>query len=313
MPRDAGGTYTAPDSNPVVAGTTISPDWANDTVADIGDEISDSLSRSGKGDMAVPFKALDGSRNAPGFSFQNDPSSGWYRAGTADVRLSLLGTDRVKILLNTVYAAIFSALSSTTLTLKGAVADGASAVGLILEHVNALTTSGAKLVSFCNATVEKASIDKDGKIACVGLDVGTHKVTSVVDPTSAQDAATKAYVDGGTTTISVGTQWTAGTNNVFRVGRLVTVNFVGTAGASSQWSNIGTLPSGYRPGTGNSISAYASVSDASDSNKAYPARVEIGDSGTVAVGLYDNGTSLVSIFAIGTGDAVSFTCTFATL
>jgi hypothetical protein len=45
----------------------------------------------------------------------------------------------------------------------------------------------------------------DGLFQCVGLDAGSQKITNVAEPTSAQDAATKAYVDansGGATYFS---------------------------------------------------------------------------------------------------------------
>lgn len=50
------------------------------------------------------------------------------------------------------------------------------------------------------STARRASIDgalqKDGSITATGaLNMGSHKITAVTDPTSAQDAATKKYVD----------------------------------------------------------------------------------------------------------------------
>ena len=56
MPRDANGNYTLPPSNPVIAGTPITASWANPTMQDLGQEITNSLSRNGEGGMLVPFK-----------------------------------------------------------------------------------------------------------------------------------------------------------------------------------------------------------------------------------------------------------------
>lgn len=42
-----------------------------------------------------PILAADGTKAAPGIAFSAEPSSGWYRAGAGDVRLSVLNTDRV--------------------------------------------------------------------------------------------------------------------------------------------------------------------------------------------------------------------------
>lgn len=46
------------------------------------------------GTVATPLLAPDGSKALPSHSFSSEPSSGWYRAGAGDVRLSVLNTDR---------------------------------------------------------------------------------------------------------------------------------------------------------------------------------------------------------------------------
>lgn len=80
MPRNAAGTYTLPASNPVVTGTPIqSGGWANPTMSDIGNEITNSLDRGGRGGMTGPFGVTDGSAVAPGLRFTNDPDNGLYR------------------------------------------------------------------------------------------------------------------------------------------------------------------------------------------------------------------------------------------
>ena len=55
--RDASGTYTLPvnSENPAVFGTPINPTDHNSTMNDIKAEITDSLSRSGKGGMTAPL------------------------------------------------------------------------------------------------------------------------------------------------------------------------------------------------------------------------------------------------------------------
>jgi hypothetical protein len=82
MPRNASGTYTLPSGNPVVSGTLIDATWANNTMADLGNEVTDSLSRSGEGAMLAPLRIIDGVQATPSLAFSNEPSSGLYRAGT---------------------------------------------------------------------------------------------------------------------------------------------------------------------------------------------------------------------------------------
>ena len=89
--RNGSGTYSLPNGNPVVSGTTVSSTWANNTLSDIGNELSGSLSRSGYGGMLAPLQCSDGNQGAPGVGFTNEPASGLYRNATGDVRVSVRG------------------------------------------------------------------------------------------------------------------------------------------------------------------------------------------------------------------------------
>ena len=93
MPRIAGGSYILPTSNPVATGTVIRSEWANDTMDDIAVAMTDSLSRSGLGNMLVPFRVPDGSVGQPSLSFLNNTQSGLYIAAPNDVRMSIGGVD----------------------------------------------------------------------------------------------------------------------------------------------------------------------------------------------------------------------------
>lgn len=55
MPRDSGGTYTLPAGNPVAADTLIDAAWANSTLADIGNEMSNTLHKDGRVAMTGPL------------------------------------------------------------------------------------------------------------------------------------------------------------------------------------------------------------------------------------------------------------------
>jgi hypothetical protein len=80
MPRDASGNMTLPAGNPVVTHTTASSSVMNATLTDIASEMTDSLSRSGKGAMLVPLPFADGTEAAPGITFDSELTSGLYRA-----------------------------------------------------------------------------------------------------------------------------------------------------------------------------------------------------------------------------------------
>jgi hypothetical protein len=96
MPRDSNGNYTLPPGNPVVTGTTIESGWANPTMSDIGAELTNSLDRDGRGGMRAPFRFINGTVGAPGITWTAEPSSGFYRAGTSDMRASIAGVDRMR-------------------------------------------------------------------------------------------------------------------------------------------------------------------------------------------------------------------------
>lgn len=164
MPRNSGGTYTLASGNPVVAGTRITAAHENSTVSDMAAELTDSLSRSGRGGMTAPLRGVSGTAAAPGLSFTAEPGSGLYRSAAGDIRLSRLGVDVLKAASDMVGAAIWGTLAAASAILRGAVADGASAVGVILDNSVTLADAAAKLVSVRNNGAEKAYFDKDGHL-----------------------------------------------------------------------------------------------------------------------------------------------------
>lgn len=91
--RNTSGTmslYTP--GNPVTTGSAISSTWANNTLTDIASEITNSLDRNGRGSMSAALKLYAGTVSAPGLAFSSETSSGLYRAGAGDVRMSMGGT-----------------------------------------------------------------------------------------------------------------------------------------------------------------------------------------------------------------------------
>jgi hypothetical protein len=93
MPRDNNGDYTLPAGNPVNSGTTITSQWANSTFEDVADALTDSLDRNGRGGMAGPFQNFDGTEAFPGIAWANELSTGLYRAGLDDMRVSVIAQD----------------------------------------------------------------------------------------------------------------------------------------------------------------------------------------------------------------------------
>lgn len=96
MPRDSNGNYTLPSGNPVVTGTVIAAGWANPTMGDIGNELTNSLDRQGRGGMLAPFKFLDGTAGAPGMTWTTEPTMGFFRAGASDMEATVAGVPRMR-------------------------------------------------------------------------------------------------------------------------------------------------------------------------------------------------------------------------
>jgi len=96
MPRDSAGNYTLPAGNPVLSSTIIDTSWANPTMEDLGDSLTNSLSRNGEGGMLVPFKNVDGTVAAPGITFTTELGTGIYRFGAGDMRATVQGNPTVR-------------------------------------------------------------------------------------------------------------------------------------------------------------------------------------------------------------------------
>jgi hypothetical protein len=100
MPRNGSGTFSLATGNPVVSGTVIDADWANDTLADIGNEITNSLSRTGAGGMLSAFRLADGTVTAPGLAFTNETNTGIYRSGSGEMWLAVGGVAVAQVTAN---------------------------------------------------------------------------------------------------------------------------------------------------------------------------------------------------------------------
>jgi hypothetical protein len=90
MPRNGSGTYSLPTGNPVEPNTTIETEWANTTLEDVGNELTNSLSRTGEGGMLAPLRFDDGSDSVPGMAWLTETSSGFYREGAAEFWATVL-------------------------------------------------------------------------------------------------------------------------------------------------------------------------------------------------------------------------------
>jgi len=162
MPRNASGTYTLPAGNPVVTGTTIEASWANSTLSDVGNEITNSLSRNGEGGMLAPFRLSDGSVSAPGIAFTNETSSGMYRPGSSQMGLAVSGTAVVSMTNATVQVPAAIQFRTDNAVLKGlsapSVATDAATKGYVDTAVAAVSLTSTRVVYTATASQTTFSI-----------------------------------------------------------------------------------------------------------------------------------------------------------
>jgi len=219
MPRNGSGTYSLPAGNPVVSGTTISSTVHNNTMTDIGSEITNSLDKDGQ---TVVAGTIDFNANKLILDGDGDTS---IHASTDDViDVEIKGTDAIKLGWQsvadtgfvTVNPAAFTAdatenthrlavLNTNAITVPTGTTALASSVYITEPNITATgTVTAAATVYIAGAPTEGASnyslfVDA-GNVRFDGdLDVDGTANLDVVDIDGAVDMASTLQVDGAAT------------------------------------------------------------------------------------------------------------------
>jgi hypothetical protein len=300
--RNISGVYSLPAGNPVVTGTKITTTWANSTLGDLGTELTNSLSRDGYGGMRQPLQCTDGNAGGPSITFGNETTTGFYRIGASDVGLSVGGTKRWEHTaagqIETGWVQVAGTVTSGAITAPSLTSSGAK-LSLVAPSTYDAEISGSATVGFA----VKADGTNDNK---------SRRLLNVVDPVGNQDAATKAYADASyattTASMSAGTGWSITGSWLRKSAKTVTLHLGASAGGGSAFSSVATSPAGWRPAS--SLQVPCMVGDASAGPLLYVAICVLQADGLVTVGYYNNGTSLVTPFAIGSGDTVNLEFTY---
>lgn len=146
MARDNSGNYSVPTT--LTAGTTARASDINTLVDDLGDEITDSLSRTGKGAMSAALKATAGTAGAPSLTFESDTDTGLYLKASNKLGISGGGSE----------VAYFG---SSSAVIAAAAAIILSATSVSLPNATGFSVPSTSSVSFANAaTLTLASAAK---------------------------------------------------------------------------------------------------------------------------------------------------------
>ena len=190
MPRNGAGTYTLPAGNPVVTNTTITAAWGNDTMEDLGNEITNSLSREGDGDMNAPLRFTDGDITTPGIAWVAETNTGFYYAGPGEFWASVLGTNVVQFTDNGLLIP-----TGIDLTVQGAVSfEGAlNVIGNFSVATNKFTVAAASGNTTVAGTFVASGAGTFTSASATSLAVG---LTGATNPAFTVDSSTASQVAG---------------------------------------------------------------------------------------------------------------------
>lgn len=160
MARDSGGNMSLAKP-PFVDGTASSAPDMNTVLSDIATELTDSLSRSGKGGLLAPLKFLDGALATPAISFTNETGSGWYRVASNIIAWVVAGVERMR-------ATTTGVAITGTLTASGKI--DRPSLPTVGQQISASSGSfSTSSTSFVDATNLSVTITTTGRPVLVGL------------------------------------------------------------------------------------------------------------------------------------------------
>lgn len=242
MARNGSGTYSVP--NTFVSGARVLVADVNTNFSDIGTALTGSLALDGQSAMTGQIKGAAGTISAPGWSWANETGSGWYRAGAADFRYSVSGSDVLKV--------TGSGFTVTgTLTVSGTFTATLAANTVVTATITDASVTTAKIAD-ANVTPAKLSTgapswDTSGNLTASGAAIDSKGNLRDL-PVNAQTTGYTLVAGDAGKVIAITTGGVSVPNSVFSAGKAVSIiNDSGSAQTITQGSGV-TM---YQTGTTN--------------------------------------------------------------
>ncbi len=161
MPRNGAGQYNAPAGNPVVTDTTITSTWANNTVQDIGNELTNSIAKDGQtpptANLPMGGFRHTGAANAVGSDDYTTLGQMQATTGAANVGADDGSSGSI---FTTVQGFISKILSSDGASIVGFIQSGTGAVTRTLQSKNRDKVSIKDFGSVCDGTTDDTAANQ---------------------------------------------------------------------------------------------------------------------------------------------------------
>jgi hypothetical protein len=205
MARDGSGVYTLPAGNPVVSLTTITATWANDTLTDVANELTNSIDKAGRtvptanlpmggfrhtgaadglaagqylayaqtsaASLAGGLRLNSGAAATPSYTFTSSPDMGMYRAAANILAWATAGVERLQL-------GATGELYRNISTGATAIVGGSSAVPAWQSHGTSTTGSGHLMGAWAASTAAPVVYLAKSRNATIG----SHTIVQNGDP-----------------------------------------------------------------------------------------------------------------------------------